>query len=143
LGHTWLPINMQLDSTGQRLFCTFNGFHPRLLPRHVASAYPDLAVDPGGIRHVPPLLMRFVADTLEPDFDRQRRHLSYAEPVAMTVVGDGRADYVCTFAPEVGLRIYPADDLTRMVCQAVSPSLMNWRDTHFRPDPAHMQFAAR
>ena len=143
LGHTWLPINMQLDSRGQRLFCTFNGFHPRLLPRHIAAAYPDLTVDPAAIRHVPPLLMRFVADSLEPDFDPQRRHLSYAEPVAIAVVGDGGTDYVCTFAPEIGLRIYPADDLTRMVCNAVSPSLMNWRDSHFRPEPAHMQFVAR
>jgi hypothetical protein len=134
---------MALDSTGQRLFCTFNGFHPRLLPRHVAAAYSDLAVDPATIRYVPPLLMRFNAETLEPDFNQQRRHLSYAEPVAVAVVGDGMTDYVCTFAPEIGLRIYPADDLTRMVCHAVSPSLMNWRDTHFRPDPAHMQFVPR
>jgi hypothetical protein len=92
---------------------------------------------------VPPLLMRFVADRLEPDFEPQRRHLSYAEPVAIAVVGDGGADYVCTFAPEFGLRIYPADDLTRMVCNAVSPNLMNWRDSHFRPEPAHMQFVPR
>ena len=45
LGHSWLPINLQLDSTGQRLFASFAGFRPRLLPRHVAAAYPDLAAD--------------------------------------------------------------------------------------------------
>jgi hypothetical protein len=143
LGHTWLPINMQLDSTRQRLFCTFNGFRPRLLPRHVAAAYPDLTVDSATIRYVPPLLMRFKADTLKPDYDHRRRHLSYAEPVAIAVVGEGGTDYVCTFAPEIGLRIYPADDLTRMVGHAISPNLMNWKDTHFRPDPAHMQFVSR
>jgi hypothetical protein len=49
LGHTWLPINMELDSTRERLFCTFNGFHPRLATRHVAAAYPDLAVEPATI----------------------------------------------------------------------------------------------
>lgn len=143
LGHTWLPINMVLDSTGQRVFCSFSGFHPRLLPQHVVAAYPDLAVDPGTIRYVPPLLMRFRADTMEPDYDSQRRYLSYAEPMAIAVVGDGKTDYVLTFGPETGLRIYPADDLTRMVCHAVSASLMHWKDTHFRPDPAHMQFVLR
>jgi hypothetical protein len=143
LGHTWLPINMALDSSRQRLFCTFSGFHPRLVPRHIAAAYPDLAVDPATIRYVPPLLMRFNAKTMEPDYDSRRRHLSYAEPVAVAVVGDGHTDYVCTFAPETGLRIYPADDLMRMVCHAVSAKLMNWKDTHFRPEPAHMQFVSR
>lgn len=143
LGHTWLPINMALDSTGRRVFCSFNGFHPRLLPRHVAAAYPELAVDPAAIRYVPPLLMRFDAETLEPDYDSRRRHLSYAEPVAMTVVGDGQTDFVCTFSPETGLRIYPADDLMRMVGHAVSASLMHWKDSHFRPEPAHMQFTPR
>lgn len=142
-GHTWLPINMELDSTRQRIFCTFSGFHPRLMPRHVAAAYPDLAVDPATIRYVPPLLMRFKADTLEPDFDSRRGHLSYAESVAIAVVGGGHMDYVLTFSPETGLRIYPADDLTRMVGHAVSASLMHWKDTHFRPDPAHMQFVPR
>jgi hypothetical protein len=143
LGHTWLPINIQLDSARQSLFCTFSGFHPRLLPRHIAAAYADLVVDAATIRYVPPLLMRFDADTLEPDYDRQRRHLSYAESVAMSVVGDGNSDYVCTFSPELGLRIYPAGDLTRIVCHAVSASLMHWKDTHFRPEPAHMQFVPR
>lgn len=143
LGHTWLPINMQLDRRRERLFCTFSGFHPRLLPRHIAKAYPDLTVDPKGVRFVPPLLMRFKADTLEPDYDPHRRHLSYSEPVAIAVIGGDWTDYVCTFAPEIGLRVYPADDLTRMVCHAVSPCLMNWKDTHFRPEPAHMQFIPR
>jgi len=143
LGHTWLPINMELDSTRQHVFCTFSGFHPRLVPRHIAAAYPELAVDPASIRYVPPLLMRFKADTLEPDFDPRRGHLSYTESVAIAVVGNGQVDYVLTFAPEIGLRIYPADDLTRMVCHAVSASLMHWKDTHFRPEPAHMQFVPR
>jgi hypothetical protein len=142
-GHSWLPINLQLDSSRTRLFCSFNGFRPRLLPRHVAAAYPDQVVDPARIRYVPPLLMRFHAQTLEPDVDQNRRHLSYAEPIAFTVVGDGTNDYVCTFSPEIGLRIYQADDLSRMMCHALSASLMNWKDSHFRPEPAHMQFVPR
>jgi hypothetical protein len=36
-----------------------------------------------------------------------------------------------------------AGDLTRIVCHAVSASLMHWKDTHFRPEPAHMQFVPR
>jgi len=140
LGHTWLPINVQLDSRKDRVFCSFAGFHPRLLPRHVARAYEGLVTDVSKIRFVPPLLMRMDARTLEPDFDSKRRHLSYAESIAFTVVyGDG-ADYVCTFAPDVGLRIYHADDLTTMIGTALSAELMTYRDTHFRPTPAHMQF---
>jgi hypothetical protein len=143
LGHSWLPINIQLDPSRRRLFCTFSGFRPRLLPQHVASAYPDRVVDLEDIRYVPPLLMRFDATTLEPEDDGTRSHLSYAEPIAMTVAGDGTTDYVCTFSPEIGLRIYFADDLTRMICHAESPSLMHWQDTHFRPEPAHLQFVSR
>ena len=143
LGHSWLPINLELSPSGKKLFCTFNGFRPRLLPRHIADAYPGLVVDPDRVRYVPPLLMRFDADTLEPDYDKERGYLSYAEPVALAIVGDGEEDFVCTFSPDVGLRIYPAADLSRMVCHAVAPDLMNWRDTHFRPMPAHMQFVAR
>jgi hypothetical protein len=81
-GHSWLPINIELDSTGQYLFCTFSGFRPRLLPRHIARAYPDISVEPSKIRYVPPLLMRFKASTLEVDHDNRRGHLSYAEPIA-------------------------------------------------------------
>ena len=143
LGHSWLPINIELDPRGEFLFCSFSGFRPRLLPRHVARAYPNVHVDPQAIRYVPPLLMRMRADTLEVDHRPDRRHLSYAEPIAMTVVGGEHGSYVCTFSPEVGLRIYPAEDLSRMVCHAVAPELMNWRDTHFRPDPAHMKFVAQ
>jgi hypothetical protein len=142
-GHSWLPINIELDDTGEHLFCTFSGFRPRLLPQHVAKAYPELAVRPSAIRYVPPLLLRFNASTLEVDHDRKRGYLSYAEPIAMTVVGDKTESYVCTFSPEVGLRIYPADDLSAMVCHAVAPEFMNWGETHFRPDPAHMQFTRR
>lgn len=139
-GHSWLPINLDIDSRGERVFGTFAGFHPRLLPRHVADAYPGKHVDPTKIRYVPPLLMRFEAATLKPDRDAKRRHLSYAEPIAMTVVGDGKRDYVCTFAPETGLRIYDADDLSAVVGHAICHELWNWQETHFRPDPAHMQF---
>lgn len=146
LGHTWLPINIQLDPAGRRLFCSFSGFRPRLLPRHIAGAYPERVVELDTIRHVPPLLMRLDAATLEPDSDGGRGHLSYAEPIAMIVAGDGATgghDYVCTFSPEVGLRIYDADDLGHMLCHAESPQLMHWRDTHFRPDPAHLDFVPR
>lgn len=140
LGHSWLPINVQLDSSRERVFCSFAGFHPRLLPEHVARAYAGLVADVSRIRYVPPLLMRFDAACLEPDTDSKRRHLSYAESIAFTVIkGDG-SDYVCTFAPDVGLRIYHADDLTTMVGTALSAELMTYRDTHFRPTPAHMQF---
>ena|GEM_PF-6477746 len=96
---------------------------------------------------LPQELMRFDAASLEVDYDRRRRHLSYAEPIAMTVVGtsasspsDGES-YVCTFSPEVGLRVYRSEDLSAMVCHAVAPEFMNWGETHFRPDPAHMQFS--
>jgi hypothetical protein len=142
-GHSWLPINIEIDPTGQYLFCTFSGFRPRLLPRHVAKAYPGLTVKPSAIRYVPPLLLRFNASTLEVDHDRKRGHLSYAEPIAMTVVGNKAESYVCTFSPEIGLRVYPADDLSAMVCHAVAPEFMNWGETHFRPDPAHMKFTPR
>ncbi len=143
LGHSWLPINIELDPANRRLFCTFSGFRPRLLPRHVAEAYPERAVDPTQIRHVPPLLMRFDAESLEPDDRGDRGHLSYSQPIAIAVAGDDDCNYVCTFSPEVGLRIYRADNLSELVCQAESPSLVHWRDTHFRPEPAHMQFVAR
>ena len=140
LGHSWLPINVQLDASRERVFCSFAGFHPRLLPRHVARAYEGLVADASQVRFVPPLIMRLDANTLQPDFDAKRRHLSYAESIAFTVIhGDG-ADYVCTFAPDVGLRIYQADDLTTMVGTALSAELMTYGDTHFRPTPAHMQF---
>jgi len=140
-GHSWLPINIQLDSQRKRLFCSFSGFRPRLLPQHIAKAYPDVAVDPQRIRYVPPLLMRFEAETLVPDYDKSRTYLSYTEPMAFCVAGDASKDYICTFSTETGLRIYLADDLSRVICHAVSPLLMNWRDSHFRPDPAHLVFS--
>jgi hypothetical protein len=143
LGHSWLPINIGIGSSGKRVYCTFNGFRPRLLPRHIADAYPDLAVDPEHIRYVPPLLMRFEAATLTPEYDSKRRHLSYAEPVALAVVDAGDRDYVCTFSPELGLRIYHGDDLSQTVGHAISHSLLTWKDSHFRPEPAHMEFVAR
>ncbi len=143
LGHSWLPINIQLDSSRERVFCSFAGFHPRLLPRHVARAYGGHVADVSQIRFIPPLLMRLDAASLEPDVDSKRRHLSYAESIAFTVVKGDRSDYVCTFAPDVGLRVYEADDLTTMVATALSAELMTYRDTHFRPTPAHMQFVPR
>ncbi len=139
-GHSWLPINIERSPSGQHLFCTFAGFQPRLLPRHVARAYRSRLARYDEIRAVPPLLMRMNAHTLEPDWQADRGHLSYAEPIAMTVVGDGEAEFICTFSPEAGLRVYRSDHLGRMVCQAESSSLQHWGDTHFRPDPAHMQF---
>lgn len=143
LGHSWLPINIETDPKRRRLFCTFGGFRPRLLSRYIADAYPTRVVEPSRASYVPPLLMRLDASTLQPDHDKHRGYLSYSEPVAIAVAGDGTTDYVCTFSPQIGLRIYLADDLTRMVCQAESPNLIHWQDTHFRPDPAHMQFAQR
>lgn len=143
LGHSWLPINVQLDSSKQRVFCSFSGFRPRLLPRHVAQAYGELVADVSQIRYVPPLLMRFDAARLEPDYDAKRRHLSYAEPVAFTLIEGSGADFICTFSPDVGLRIYDSDDLTTMVGYAVAADLMTYRDTHYRPMPAHMQFIPR
>jgi hypothetical protein len=143
-GHSWLPINIELDSTKEHVFCSFAGFHPRLLPRHVARAYEGLVADVHKIAYIPPVLMRLNADTLEPDTDPRRRHLSYAEPVAFTLVpGDDGVGFVCTFSPEFGLRIYSADDLTTMVGHAVAAELMTYRDTHYRPMPAHMAFVPR
>ena len=138
-----MPINIQLDRERRRLFCTFSGFRPRLLSRHIAAAYPKRVIDPKAIRHVPPALMRFDAETLEPDLDGGRSHISYAEPIAMTVAGADEDEYVCTFSPEVGLRIYPAEDVNRMLCHAESPKLMHWEDSHFRPEPAHISFVER
>ena len=143
LGHSWLPINIQLDPQRRRLFCTFSGFRPRLLSRYIAASYPGRVVAPESARYVPPVLMRFDASTLEPEYDGRRGHLSYTEPIAMTVTGDGHEDYVCTFSPEVGLRVYSADDLTHMIFRAESPSLMHWEDSHFRTEPAHLQFVPR
>jgi hypothetical protein len=142
-GHSWLPVNIERSPTGRYLYCSYGGFRPRLLSRHVACAYPERLAPYDRIRYVPPLLMRHDAETLAPDWQRDRGHLSYAEPIAMAVVGDERGEFVCTFAPETGLRVYRGGQLGQMVCQAESSSLMHWDDTHFRPDPAHMQFIPR
>jgi len=87
--------------------------------------------------------MRFDAATLTPEYDSKRRHLSYAEPVALAVVDDGDHDYVCTFSPEIGLRIYEGDDLSQTIGHAISHGLLTWKDSHFRPEPAHMEFVHR
>ncbi|HEY9287129.1 MAG TPA: hypothetical protein VIT43_03805 [Candidatus Dormibacteraeota bacterium] len=143
-GHSWLPINIQLGSSRERVFCSFSGFRPRLLPRHVARAYEGLVANVDEIAYVPPLLMRMNAGTLEPDTDPRRRHLSYAEPVAFAIVpGADGSDFVCTFSPEFGLRIYSEDDLTTMIGHAIAGELMTYRDSHYRPMPAHMAFIPR
>ncbi len=67
--------------------------------------------------------------------------MSYAEPIAISVVGDGARAFICTFSPEIGLRVYPSDDLQRVVAHAVSARLHTWKDSHFRPDPPHMLFS--
>src|SRR5579863_342860 len=140
LGHSWLPINIELDSSKQWLFCSFAGFHPRLLPTHVAKVYTERVADLRHIRHVPPLLMRFRAVDLTPDYDDQRTYLSYTEPIAFAIAGTCPEDFLWTFSPENGLKLYRSHDFSQVVCHAVSPYLMNWRDSHFRPDPAHMVF---
>ncbi len=143
LGHTWLPINIELDSSRRALYCTFNGFHPRLLPRHIAAAYPDQVIDRRDLRPVPSVMMRLDAETLRPDYDRRRGYISYGEPVAMSVVGDRDNGYVCTFSPTEGLKVRRAGDFNEMVCHAMSHELLRWENTHFRPDPAHMVFVPR
>jgi hypothetical protein len=140
LGHSWLPINIELNSNKEFLFCSFAGFRPRLLPKHVARAYGDAVVDVRRIRHVPPLLMRFHARDLSPDYDNDRTYLSYTEPIAFAVAGNAPDEFVWTFSPETGLKLYRSHDLSQVVCHAISPYLMNWRDSHFRPDPAHMVY---
>jgi hypothetical protein len=77
-----MPINIELDSSRRALYCTFNGFHPRLLPRHIAAGYPDQVVKHPNIRTVPSLMMRFDAKTLRPDYDRRRSYLAYFGSVA-------------------------------------------------------------
>ena len=144
IGHSWLPINVHLDSSRQRLFCSFAGFHPRLLPRHVANAYRGLVADLSEIQFIPPLLMRFDAATLEPDIDPKRRHLSYSESIAFCVVGGDKTEYICTFAPDVGLRIYQADDLTRAARSTPQPWLRaRTRDRLASRSVAHQSEAHR
>jgi len=142
LGHTWLPINIQLDASRKHLFCNFSGFQPRLLSAHIARAYPGMVVDPETIRNVPPLLMRFDAGRLEPQYENGGAYLTYKEPLAMAVIGDYNQGWVCTFAPEAGLRIYRANDLSRRICTASSPELVQADSAQFRPKPPHMVFVA-
>jgi hypothetical protein len=142
LGHTWLPINIQLDASRKQLFCNFSGFHPRLLSAHIAKAYPGMTVDTDTVREVPPLLMRFDADRLEPEYESDGAHLVYNEPLAMVVVGDSSRGWMCTFSPDRGLRICRANDLTRTICTARSPELNRPEEGYFRPQPPHMLFVA-
>ena len=143
LGHTWLPINIQLDATRTALFCSFAGFRPRLLPQHIARAYPDRAVDARSVYYVPPVLMRLDAGSLQPDLRGPLSHISYAEPIALSVVGSVDDGYACTFSPELGLRIYRASDLSTMVAHVVAHPIWHCGDTHFRPTPPHMEFVQR
>jgi hypothetical protein len=138
-GHTWLPINLQLDSSGERLFASFAGFRPRLLSTHIARAYHGRAADPHSTGYVPPLLIRLNARTLEPDRTTPA-YLSYAEPVAFTLAGRPSDEYVCTFSVEGGLRIYDADDLSKIVCEAGAHQFGVWHESHFRTEPAHMEY---
>lgn len=143
LGHTWLPINIQLDTTGTALFCSFAGFRPRLLPQHVAKAYAGRVVDARTVYYVPPALMRLDAQTLAPDLREPLSHISYAEPIALSVVGSVDDGYACTFSPELGLRVYRAFDLSMMVAHVSAHPIWHCGDTHFRPMPAHMEFVQR
>ncbi len=38
-GHTWLPINLDLDASCKYLFCNFNGLRPRLVGKHTYDLY--------------------------------------------------------------------------------------------------------
>ena len=143
LGHSWLPINIQLDTSRKALFCTFSGFRPRLLPRHIAQAYPGRVVDANSVYYVPPALIRLGAESMKPDFRESLSHISYAEPIAMCVVGSVENGFVCTFSPELGLRVYRASDLSRMVAHVTAHPIWHFAHTHFRPTPAHMKFVAR
>jgi hypothetical protein len=58
------------------------------------------------------------------------------------VVQAGGRDYVCTMSSEMGLRIYDAEDLSAVLCGATAHQPSAWRDSHFRTDPAHLEFAA-
>jgi hypothetical protein len=140
LGHTWLPINIQLDSSGSVVFCTFAGFRPRLLPAHIARAYPNRTADPSSIYYVPPALIRLKAASLAPDLRDPLSHISYAEPMALAVVGSVDSGYACTFSPELGLRVYRAANLSHMLAHVTAHPVWHSGDTHFRPAPAHMEF---
>jgi hypothetical protein len=110
------------------------------MSRHVAEAYPTRRVDALSIWYVPPVLMRLDAKTLQPEYSGGRDYLSYAEPVAMCTIGPVGDGFVCTFSPELGLRIYRSDDLSEMVAHVTCHPIWQCGETHFRPEPAHMSF---
>lgn len=83
VSHTWLPINLELNSGNQRLFASFAGFRPRLFSRHIAKAYPG-HVSASNAHYVPPLLMRLDAQTLEIERSTGAA-VSYAESPAVAV----------------------------------------------------------
>jgi hypothetical protein len=138
-GHTWLPINVSLDDAGEYLYCSFAGLRPTLVPRRVFEST-GRRFDPQTMRYIPALVMRLRAATMEPDDVGGRGHLSYAEPIATAVVGSGEDGVLCTFGPDTGLRIYEAARLDRMIGHAVAGELSHCSSTHFRPEPAHMEF---
>ena len=137
LGHSWLPINIQLDPSRKRLFCSFSGFRPRLLPRHIASAYPERVVD--AAKHA---VHTAGADPVRRGNARTRHRRPARPHLVRRADGDdgrrdGTSDYVCTFSPEVGLgsttrRPRPND----LPCRV--PRLMSWRDTHSSRARAHL-----
>jgi hypothetical protein len=106
-------------------------------------AYPDRSVDPATVYFVPPVLIRLNAERLEPDLRTPLSHISYAEPMAMCVIESADEGYVGTFSPELGLRIYRAADLSHMLAHVSAHPIWHYKDTHFRPAPAHMDFVQR
>ena len=82
------PINIQLDSTGTALFCSFSGFRPRLLPSHIARAYVGHSIDARSVYYVPPALMRLDAIRLEPDLSAMTG-LQSLDVRGAKVTGDG------------------------------------------------------
>ena len=81
--------------------------------------------------------MRLRAHDLQPDIREGRSHIAYTLPSAMAVIGDADSGFMCSFSPEMGLFLTPLNDLSKIVCHAIGHELWTYRDTHFRPEPAH------
>ena len=86
---------------------------------HLAR-YPGRSVNARTVYYVPPALMRLDANRLEPDLRGQLSHISYAEPIAMCVIGSVEDGFVCTFSPELGLHVSRASDLSVMVAHVTA-----------------------
>jgi hypothetical protein len=136
-GHTWLPINLDLDASRKYVFCNFNGLRPRLVGRHTYDLYEPECLKPSVARNIPEVHMRLRADDLTLDLRSNRSHVAYTLPSAMAIIGDVETGYMCTFSPEMGLFITPLNDLSKLVCHAVGHELWTYGTTHFRPEPAH------